>query len=97
MTQERAERSYEPLKVIEEGQLDKTKYISNPIKDHLHQRNLTTFVPMPLPNPDAVAFSKFKSLGGTFYNQKERQIITMDSDGGLHYEHRRPDYLKTVQ
>ena len=32
------------------------------------------------------AFQKFKSLGGTFYNQKERQIITMDNNGGLHYE-----------
>lgn len=38
---------------------------------------------------DAVeAFSKFKELGGTFYRQAERQIITMDNNGGLHYEQR---------
>ena len=34
------------------------------------------------------AFSKFKELGGTFYRQAERQIITMDNNGGLHYEQR---------
>ena len=38
---------------------------------------------------DAIeAFKKFKQLGGTFYRQKERQIITMDNNGGLHYEQR---------
>ena len=34
------------------------------------------------------AFEMFKDLGGSFYNQKERQIITMDNNGGLHYEQR---------
>ena len=34
------------------------------------------------------AFEQFKALGGSFYRQKERQIITMDNNGGLHYEQR---------
>ena len=34
------------------------------------------------------AFEMFKALGGSFYRQKERQIITMDNNGGLHYEQR---------
>ena len=31
------------------------------------------------------AFVKFKAHG-SFYKQKQRQIITMDNNGGLHYE-----------
>ena len=33
-------------------------------------------------------FELFRALGGSFYRQKERQIITMDNNGGLHYEQR---------
>lgn len=31
------------------------------------------------------AFETFKKLGGSFYRQAERQVITMDN-GALHYE-----------
>ena len=44
----------------------------------------------------AEAFQKFKQLGGSFFRQKERQIITMDNNGGLHYEQRN-DFNNTMK